>query len=150
MRHWRQRGLVALALLITLPAYADGYDTDWYDTNWYYEVDKRSTWQGDLTARLQAIGGVFDGELGVYVQNLANGEAYSWRADDPWYLAPLIKVPVAAQVLTERQAGTLSLDERLTLSRSDKRWLAWVKRYAAVVPSASRDKLSHRNINPST
>lgn len=109
MRHWIQRGLVALALLIALPAHAD----------WYYEVDKQSAWQGDLTARLQAIEEVFGGELGVYVQNLTSGEAYSWRADDPWYLASLIKVPVAAQVLAERQAGTLSLDERLTLTRSD-------------------------------
>ncbi|MGP9764463.1 serine hydrolase [Halomonas sp. AOP13-D3-9] len=114
MRHWIQCGLVALALLIALPAHADGYDT-----HWYYEVDKQSTWQGDLTARLQAIEGVFEGELGVYVQNLASGEAYSWRADDPWYLASLIKIPVAAQVLAERQAGTLTLDERLTLERSD-------------------------------
>ena len=114
MRHWIQRSLVAVALLIALPASADGYDT-----NWYYEVDKKSTWQGDLTAHLQAIEGVFEGELGVYIQNLASGEAYSWRASDPWYLASLIKIPVAAQVLAERQAGTLSLDERLTLSRSD-------------------------------
>ena len=114
LRHWIQRGLVAVALFIALPVHAEGYDT-----HWYYEVDKQSTWQGDLTARLQAIEGVFEGKLGVYVQNLASGEAYSWRADDPWYLASLIKVPVAAQVLAERQAGTLTLDERLTLSRSD-------------------------------
>ena len=113
MRHWIQRGLAA-ALIIALPAHADEYDT-----NWYYEIDKKSTWQGDLTARLQAIEGVFEGELGVYVQNLASGEAYSWRADDPWYLASLIKIPVAAQVLAARQAGTLTLDDRLTLARSD-------------------------------
>lgn len=114
MQHWIQRGLVALALLMALPVHADGYDT-----NWYHEVDKRSPWQGNLTARLQAIEGVFEGQLGVYVQNIASGEAFSWRADDPWYLASLIKIPVAAQVLAESQAGTLTLDERLTLSRSD-------------------------------
>ncbi|MDQ7729096.1 serine hydrolase [Halomonas sp. SpR8] len=114
MRHWIQRGLVAVALFMALPAHADAYET-----NWYYEVDKQSAWQGDLTARLQAIEEVFAGRLGVYVQNLASGEAYSWRAEDPWYLASLIKIPVAAQVLAERQAGTLSLDERLTLARSD-------------------------------
>lgn len=96
-------------LCMALPSHAD----------WYYEVDKRSPWQGDLTVRLTAIEGVFEGTLGVYVQNLATGEAYSWRADEPWYLASLIKVPVAAQVLAERQAGTLALEERLTLSRSD-------------------------------
>lgn len=119
MRHWIQRGLVAVALIIALPAHADEYDTNWYDAHWYYEVDKKSAWQGDLTARLKAIEGVFEGQLGVYVQNLASGEAFSWRADDPWYLASLIKIPVAAQVLAERQAGTLTLDERLTLAQSD-------------------------------
>ncbi|GEN26690.1 hypothetical protein HVA01_03360 [Halovibrio variabilis] len=124
MRHWIQRSLVIVAILIALPIHAqgddtNGYDTHRYDTNWYFEVDKQSPWQGDLTARLQAIEEVFGGELGVYVQNLASGEAYSWRAGDPWYLASLIKIPVAAQVLAERQAGTLSLDERLTLTRSD-------------------------------
>ena len=124
MRHWIQHGLVAVALMLALLAYANsdetnGYETNWYDAHWYYEVDKKSAWQGDLTARLKAIEGVFEGELGVYVQNLASGEAFSWRADAPWYLASLIKIPVAAQVLAERQAGTLTLDERLTLSRSD-------------------------------
>ena len=114
MRHWIQRGLVAVALIIALPVHANEYDT-----NWYYEVDKKSAWQGDLTARLQAIEGVFEGQLGVYVQNLASGEAFSWRAHDPWYLASLIKIPVAAQVLAERQMGTLTLDDRLTLARSD-------------------------------
>jgi beta-lactamase class A len=129
LRHWIQPGLVAVALLIAISAQADGYETNgyetngydahWYDAHWYYEVDKRSAWQGDLTARLHAIEDVFEGKLGVYVQNLASGEAYSWRADDSWYLASLIKVPVAAQVLAERQAGTLTLDERLTLLGSD-------------------------------
>lgn len=90
-----------------------------YETNWYYEVDKQSPWQGSLDARIAAIEEAFGGELGVYVQQLTSGEAYSWRADGPWYLASLVKVPVAAEVLAQRQAGTLSLDERITLSRSD-------------------------------
>lgn len=109
MRHWRRRCWLLLTLLIVLPAHAD----------WYYEVDKQSRWQGDLDARMAAIEAVFGGQLGVYVQNLTSGEAYSWQADEPWYLASLIKVPVAAQVLAERQAGALTLDERITLTRRD-------------------------------
>ncbi|WP_404813858.1 serine hydrolase [Halomonas qinghailakensis] len=100
---------MVVALLIALPVHAD----------WYYEVDKQSRWQGDLNARMAAIEEVFGGQLGVYVHNLASGEAYSWKAGEPWYLASLIKIPVAAQVLAERQAGRLSLDERITLARSD-------------------------------
>ena len=114
MRHL-QRWLVAALLCALLPASTAVLAS----TNWYYEVDKQSPWQGDLDARISAIEDVFGGALGVYVQNLATGEAYAWQADAPWYLASLIKVPVAAQVLAERQAGSLSLDERLTLARSD-------------------------------
>ena len=114
MRHL-QYWLAAALLCALLPASAAVLAS----TNWYYEVDKQSPWQGDLDARISAIEEVFGGALGVYVQNLATGEAYSWQADDPWYLASLIKVPVAAQVLAERQAGTLSLDDRLTLAHSD-------------------------------
>lgn len=118
------QGLLGIALFMVLPAYAaenaiNGYESHEYEFDWYYEVDKQSAWQGNLNARVAAIEEVFGGQLGVYVQNLASGEAYSWRADEPWYLASLVKVPVAAQVLAERQAGTLSLDERLTLARSD-------------------------------
>ncbi|MGO2148768.1 MULTISPECIES: serine hydrolase [Halomonas] len=125
----QQRWLLAIVCLMALPAYADGtqaqefeaqeLEVQAFETNWYYEVDKQSTWQADLNARVAAIEGIFEGTLGVYVQNLATGEAYSWHADRPWYLASLVKVPIAAQVLAERQSGTLSLDERLTLSRGD-------------------------------
>ena len=114
MRHFK-RWLAGALLCALLPASAGVLA----QTNWYYEVDKQSTWQGDLDARMRAIEEVFGGALGVYVQNLSTGEAYSWQADAPWYLASLIKVPVAAQVLAERQAGRLSLDDRLTLARSD-------------------------------
>ncbi|RUR33039.1 serine hydrolase [Vreelandella nanhaiensis] len=114
-----QRWLVGLTFLLALSAHVNGDDVNGYEANWYYEVDKQSTWQGDLNARMAAIEEVFKGELGVYVQNLATGEAYSWQADTPWYLASLVKVPIAAQVLAERQAGMLTLDERITLSRSD-------------------------------
>ncbi|WNL38514.1 serine hydrolase [Halomonas sp. PAMB 3232] len=102
-------GLLLVALSIALPAQAD----------WYFEVDKQSAWQGSLSTRLAAIEEAFGGALGVYVQNLQSGEAFSWQADTPWYLASLIKVPVAAEVLARRQAGDLTLDQRLTLAQSD-------------------------------
>lgn len=109
-----QRWLVGVTLSLALATHVNGYET-----HWYYEVDKQSVWQGDLNARMAAIEEFFNGELGVYVQNLATGEAYSWQADTPWYFASLVKVPIAAQVFAERQAGTLALDERITLARSD-------------------------------
>lgn len=110
MRHWIQHGLVAVALLFTLPAQAEGYDA-----HWCQEVDKQSAWQSDLDARMSALEERFAGDVGVYVQNLSSGEAYSWQADQPWYLASLIKIPVAAEVLGER----IPTSERLTLKQSD-------------------------------
>ncbi|PRY64239.1 beta-lactamase class A [Vreelandella songnenensis] len=83
------------------------------------EVEPSGHWQQGLNDRMAAIEEGFGGELGVYVQDLATGDAYSWRADQPWYLASLVKIPIAAQVLAERQAGTLTLDQRLTLAQSD-------------------------------
>ncbi|WP_260578967.1 serine hydrolase [Vreelandella populi] len=106
-----KRWLAGVALMLALPVSAAVHAAQ--------EVDKQSSWQGDLNARMAAIEEFFGGELGVYVQDLATGEAYSWRADQPWYLASLVKVPIAAQVLAERQAGTLTLEQRLTLTQSD-------------------------------
>jgi len=110
LRHWFYGSLVVVALLFVLPAHAGGYDA-----HWYHEVDKQSAWQSNLDARMTAIAERFAGNIGVYVQNLTSGEAYSWRADDPWYLASLIKVPVAAEVLGKR----VPTSERLTLTQSD-------------------------------
>ncbi|WP_447527703.1 serine hydrolase [Vreelandella sp. TE19] len=106
---WFKCTLIVAALCIALPVQAD----------WYYETDKQSYWQGSLSTRLAAIEDAFGGALGVYVQNLQSGEAFSWQADTPWYLASLIKVPVAAEVFARRQVGGLTLDERITLNQSD-------------------------------
>ncbi|MCA1772397.1 MAG: class A beta-lactamase-related serine hydrolase [Halomonas sp.] len=110
MRNWFYGSLAVAALLFTLPAQAEGYDA-----HWYHEVDKRSAWQSDLDARMSALEERFAGDIGVYVQDLTSGEAFSWRADDLWYLASLIKIPVAAEVLGER----IPTSERLTLKQSD-------------------------------
>ncbi|WP_254902962.1 serine hydrolase [Halomonas sp. CSM-2] len=110
MRHWMQHGLVAVALLFVQPAQAEAYDA-----HWYHEVDKRSGWQSDLDARMSVLEERFAGDIGVYVQDLSSGEAYRWQADQPWYLASLIKIPVAAEVLGER----IPTRERLTLNQSD-------------------------------
>src|SRR5690606_841204 len=46
-------------------------------------------------------------------------ESFSHRADEPWYLASGIKVPVAIAVLRAVAAGALSLDTRVALLASD-------------------------------
>lgn len=112
MRHGWKGLLVGLVGLMALSAQGAAHG---YDAHWYNEVDKRSAWQSDLDTHLKEVEARFAGDIGVYVQNLASGEAYAWRADQPWYLASLIKVPVAAEVLGEG----VPTRERLTLAQSD-------------------------------
>lgn len=92
--------LVALALM-AVPALALG---DWRDT---------------LEQRLSEIDSDYQGELGVFVQDLGSGESVSLRDDEPWYLASMIKVPVAVAVLEQVDAGELALDDRVELRASD-------------------------------
>ncbi|APX93361.1 serine hydrolase [Halomonas sp. 1513] len=103
-----------MLLLVSSALHAAGMHADWY-----YQVDKRSAWQAPLETRLAELERDFSGEFGVYVQDLHSGEALSWRADRDWYLASLIKVPVAVEAFARLDQGELSLDERLTLTRSD-------------------------------
>ncbi|MFY0990566.1 serine hydrolase [Halomonas sp. C05BenzN] len=76
-------------------------------------------WKARLEARLATLEAGFDGEFGVVVRPLGGGEPFGWRADESWYLASLVKVPVAIELLARAEAGTLSLDERLVLHESD-------------------------------
>ncbi|PAU78967.1 serine hydrolase [Halomonas salipaludis] len=109
------RAICCLLLLLASSAlHAAGMHADWY-----YQVDKRSAWQAPLEARLAELEGDFPGQLGVYVQDLHSGEALSWRGEQHWYLASLIKVPVAVELFARRDEGALGLDEHMTLTRSD-------------------------------
>ena len=112
MSHRSLCGLILL--LVSLTADAGSMHADWY-----YQVDKRSAWQAPLEVRLAHLARDFSGEFGVYVQDLHSGESLAWQADDHWYLASLIKVPVAVEVFARLDQGELSLDERMTLTRSD-------------------------------
>jgi len=85
-----------------------------------------SPWKPALEARLAALEAEGDDEIGLHVRELGagdgaeeSGERFGWRDDETWYLASLIKVPVAVELLARAEAGELSLDERLVLSESD-------------------------------
>jgi beta-lactamase class A len=60
------------------------------------------------------------GSMGVYIKNLGNGTVVEHNADRDWYLASVIKIPVAIAILQKVESGELSLDEELTLRESDK------------------------------
>lgn len=76
-------------------------------------------WAKQLETRLLEVDSRFNGELGVYVKDLDTSDVASLRADEYWYLASGIKVPVAIAVMRAAEAGTLSLDTELTLSETD-------------------------------
>lgn len=57
--------------------------------------------------------------LGVYVLDPRDGVAVAHQAAQPWYLASMVKVPVALAVLQGVERGEFSLDDRLTLHATD-------------------------------
>ncbi len=77
-------------------------------------------WATTLDAEAARIDDAMPGDFGVYVRHFGDAPGTLDRGDDrPWYLSSTIKIPVAVAVLEEVDAGRLSLDETLTLSRSD-------------------------------
>ncbi|WP_407352779.1 serine hydrolase [Luteimonas sp. R10] len=76
-------------------------------------------WTEPLRTRLEAADARFPGEIGVYVQHLGRDESFSFRAEESWYLASGIKVPVAITVLRRIERGELALDTRIRLRAED-------------------------------
>ena len=76
-------------------------------------------WSSALQSALERVDARHPGDIGVYVRHLDRDESFSYRAEEPWYLASGIKVPVAIAVMRAVAAGTLSLDTRVTLLASD-------------------------------
>ncbi|WP_240936130.1 serine hydrolase [Billgrantia bachuensis] len=76
-------------------------------------------WGERLEARLALLEAGFDGDLGVHVRDLETGARHGWRDEESWYLASLVKVPVAIELMARVEAGETELQEPLTLKRSD-------------------------------
>ncbi|PMR75173.1 serine hydrolase [Billgrantia endophytica] len=81
---------------------------------------QKPAWAERLEARLALLEAGFNGEIGLHVRELGEGGArYGWRDGESWYLASLIKVPVAIELMARVEAGEASLDDRLVLLESD-------------------------------
>lgn len=76
-------------------------------------------WPRALANELARIEADTPGSLGVYVKHLGDGHSVGHDAERLWYLASTVKVPVAIALLQLVEEGVLSLDETLTLQRSD-------------------------------
>lgn len=74
-----------------------------------------------LAAEVSAIDADMPGDFGVYVRRLGTDGGNLDHADGArqWYLSSTTKVPVAIAVLERVDAGTLSLQDTLVLTRAD-------------------------------
>lgn len=86
---------------------------------WPAPAGEMPGWPARLEARLAVLEAGFDGELGVHVRPLDEARRFGWRDDEAWYLASLVKVPVAVELLARVEAGELALDEPLVLRERD-------------------------------
>lgn len=83
------------------------------------QPEQQPAWVASLHQALKAADEAHSGELGVYVKDLASGISVSLRAEEPWYLASGVKVPVAIAVLREVEKGNYPLKHELMLAESD-------------------------------
>jgi len=82
-------------------------------------VAAEPAWAQRLLAGLAAIDARKGPQIGVYLRDLDSGESAGWHADEPWYLASTVKVPIAIAVLRAVDHGRLTLDTPVTLRASD-------------------------------
>ncbi len=102
-----------LCLALPIPASAE---LDWTER----AVTRiEPAWGDRLQARLALLEAGFGGELGVHVRDLESGARFGWHDDEFWYLASMIKVPVAIELMARVEAGETTLSERLELRQSD-------------------------------
>ncbi|MFW6099941.1 MAG: serine hydrolase [Bacteroidota bacterium] len=79
----------------------------------------QDNWPDRVEEQLVRIEDKMDGELGVYVKNLADGQELKFNSDEKWYFASTIKIPLGIAILQKVEAGELSLDDELTLQETD-------------------------------
>ena len=73
-----------------------------------------------LQDSVDALAGKYKGEVGIYAVDLANGDTVSYSADKRFETASVIKIWVLGKLYQEAKNGTLSLNDRVVLSDSNK------------------------------
>ena len=98
---------------------------------------------GDLQRVLDSAVARFPGKAGVWVHHLTTGEAAGVRADTLFNSASVIKLPVLVLAMQLVDQGTLSLDERITVTAADMRGGSGILRlFDAGVQPTLRDVLT--------
>jgi beta-lactamase class A len=76
-------------------------------------------WPARLVTELARVDARFPGAIGVYVRDLDTGVEASYHAEEIWYLASTVKIPIALTVLRAIERGEHTLDSTLTLRATD-------------------------------
>ena len=63
---------------------------------------------------------VLPGEIGVYAEDLATGECFSFQPDLPLIAASVIKIPILAEAFRQQRDGLLSMDEIFSIRPEQK------------------------------
>ncbi|WP_189514169.1 serine hydrolase [Kushneria pakistanensis] len=83
------------------------------------DATPHTDWPERLTGDIERINAAYPGEIGVFVRDLEDDSRFSFHGEQRWYLASMVKVPVALALMDDVDAGRLSLDDTMTLERSD-------------------------------
>ena len=59
------------------------------------------------------------GKIGCYYKNLVTGETYTYHGDTPVVAASVIKLYVMTEAFAQIEAGTLAMDQEITVHRKD-------------------------------
>jgi beta-lactamase class A len=103
-KRWLQLLMLSLALVLGTAARAQ---------------QLQAAWPGLLLAELERVDRHNKGKIGVFVKDLSTGESASYKAGQRWYLASMVKVPVAVTVLRGVERGQFTLDTTLTVRAAD-------------------------------
>lgn len=74
-----------------------------------------------MVGRISATAQRFQGGMAVYLKDLSSGRTWELNADHDVPSASLIKVPIMAALLERVKRGDVSLDEKMVMTRGDKR-----------------------------
>ncbi len=80
-----------------------------------------AAWVTHLDKKVRSLESKFDGEFGVFVQDLESGEQFSYNANQFWYLSSTVKIPVAIAFLKLVEQNKVRLTDKITLKKSDYR-----------------------------
>lgn len=82
-------------------------------------------WREDLQKKLIIIdkgrddGVAFDGEIGLYLKDLQTKKTFAMNTYTPWYLASVIKVPVALELFRQVYLRKIRLTDKYSIKKSD-------------------------------